>query len=322
MSKLTLHLQSAPGWVSEFVKRSGTGWIKWIDPPEQNPFPGIKTVARYFIPDNDSNAMVERGIAGANDWWNWMRPRIRSWCWCHEGPNEPQPMADKAFRVNLDLFTAELARLMHGAGLRLVGMNWGVGWPDINHAPGFRNSLAVIDYLGLHEYDAPTMLSHTTYYGLRHRRTIQELKQANCRVPPILVGECGIDYGIIYPGDKKGWKTACNGNEDEYLHQLELYSAELDKDTDIVAAFIFTVCGWDWGDFNVTAGLGTKLAGFVGQELAPVPPSPPPPSPPTPGPIPDAGMLLIQEIARLTAQTTENLNEITDLLHRLLAMRG
>jgi len=285
VSKLSLHLQECPGWGHEFVRIAGPQYIKWIDPPEQDPFPGVRLIGRTFEPDEVSNARIWRGAVGAREWFDHWRAfyERRRYVWAWEGPNEPQPMGDKGFRTALDAFTVELARLMHTAGLRLVGHCWGVGWPDVNHAPGFRNSLDVIDYLGLHQYDAPTMNSHPAYYSLRHRRTISELKAANCRVPPILITECGIDGGVI-ARPKTGWRTFTDGNEGEYLRQLKAWSAELDKDLEVAAACIFTVCSWDWGDFNIPQGLGLKLAEFIGQGQ-PTPPLVPPPAPS--GPTPD-----------------------------------
>ena len=272
MSKLSLHLQSVPAWVPQFIERSGVQWIKWIDPPEQNPGWNVKVIGRTFEPDSESNARIWQGAAGARSWFQKWEPfyLARTWVHCWEAPNEPQPMADPNFRACLNEFTVELARLMHGAGLRLVGMNWSVGWPDIGHAPEMGPGVQACDYLGLHEYSAPAMWDTVGYHCLRYRKTSAELTAAGYNVPPILVTECGIDGGVVQqPG--KAWRTFCEGDFDRYLEQLAWYSGELDKDN-VAAATIFTVCNWDWFDFSITEAEAMPLADWISQNEPPPPP--------------------------------------------------
>jgi len=229
MSKLTLHLQSCPSWVPQFIERSGVEWIKWIDPPQVDPGWGVKVIGRTYEPDGVSNDRIWKGAAGAHSWFDTWRPFYdsRRWVYAWEAPNEPQPMANQDFRSRLNEFTVELARLMHGAGLRLVGMNWGVGWPDIGHAPQMGEGVQACDYLGLHEYAAPTMQDGGGWLTLRYRRTVQELTNAGYIVPPIIIGECGIDGGVIGQ-PRTGWRTFTDWPG--YLAQLAWYSGELDRD--------------------------------------------------------------------------------------------
>jgi hypothetical protein len=274
--KLTLHLQEIESWNRDFLVGIGAGYVKIIDPPAENPFPGIKVIGRTFLDDGESNNLVWQGAAGAQQWFARFidfyrsRPYVHAW----EGPNEPQPMVDPAFRRKLDEFTVELARLMHGAGLKLVGLNFGVGWPDVGQGPEFRNSLAVIDYLGLHEYAAPTMQDGGGFLTLRYRRLMAELFAAGCRIPPIFLGEVGIDGGVLNPPiTKTGWRTFCNNDPAVYAEQLAWYESELQKDSEVVGAAIFTVCSWDWLDFRVDL----PLANAIVDALATMPAPPPPP---------------------------------------------
>ena len=271
MSKLTLHLQSCPSWVPEFVRRSGVQWIKWIDPPQDEPdwAQGIKVVGRTYEPDSESNDRIWQGEAGAHSWFNkWLpfyleRPWVHAW----ESTNEPHPMWDAGFRAKLNEFTITLAQLMHGVGLRLVGMNWSVGWPDTGDdcrqmGPG----VEACDYLGLHEYSAPTMQTEESWLCLRYRRTVDALEAGGFSVPPILVTECGIDGGVYtanQPG--KAWRTFCDGQFSCYLDQLAWYSGEMDRDN-VAAATIFTVCDWDWYDFAIEEPQAMELADWIAQD--------------------------------------------------------
>jgi len=275
MSKLTLHLQEIPGWVPSFVNTSGVKYIKIVNPPGDDPFPGVRVIGRFYMPDSDSNAMVWRGAEGAAEWFDWIAPQAlaRPYLWAIEGPNEPQPIANPDFRKALTEFTKRLGFLMHTVGLRLVGMNWSVGWPDVGDAADFGPAMEHMDYLGLHEYSAPAMWDGQGYYCLRYRRAVQELQEAGFDVPPILITECGIDGGVLgQEHAREGW--AKFANEDQYLAQLKWYSSELDRDSRVEAATVFTLCSWDWHSFNVPESLGMKLAEFI-RDDTPVTPGEP-----------------------------------------------
>jgi len=267
MSKLSLHLQSCPAWVPQFIERSGVEWIKWIDPPEIDPGWGVKVIGRTYEPDGVSNDRVWQGANGAKSWFNEWLPfyASRPWVHCWEGPNEPQPMGNAQFRASLNIFTVELARLMHNAGLKLVGMNWGVGWPDINQAREMGEGVQACDYLGLHEYSAPHMWDDEGWLCLRYGRAVAELKAAGYTVPPLIIGECGIDGGVIGQ-PRTGWRTHCDGDFDRYLQQLKWYSQELDRGDNVAAATIFTVCDWDWRDFAIDEAQALPLADWIASD--------------------------------------------------------
>jgi len=151
-----------------------------------------------------------------------------------------------------------------------VGMNWSVGWPDIGTAAEMGAGVQACDYLGLHEYSAPTMQQEQGFLCLRYRRTVEELEAAGFTVPPILVSECGIDGGVIGV-PKTGWRTYCD-QFSCYLDQLKWYSSEIDMDN-VQAATIFTVCSWDWADFAITEAEAIPLADWIAQDEPPAPPA-------------------------------------------------
>lgn len=284
MSKLTVHCQGTPGWMAEFVRRSGVQYIKMIDPPRDNPFPGVRVIGRTYMPDGESNNMIRHGHAGGEAWFNHWRSfyESRPYVWAWEGPNEPQPMSDPSFRTSLDGFTYRWANLMRGRSWRTVGMCWGVGWPDEGHAAQMGGGVQACDYLAVHEYSARQMQVGANWLCLRYRFTVQELKAAGYRVPPILITECGIDGGVMgQQYARTGWKSYAT--EDEYLEQLKWYDSELMKDPIVEAAFPFTAGpNQDWIDFEITESLAMKLADHIANGTEP-PEPPDPPEPPIGG---------------------------------------
>lgn len=288
MSKLSLHFQHLPGWSKRFAQE--VSLVKIVDPAEDDPFPGVRIVGRPFMPDHESNAMIWKGADGADEWYTrwgiWIARR--PYLWAIEGPNEPQPMADATFRYKLDAFTLRLARIFTAKRLRLVGHNWSVGWPDLGDAPDFAYSVAALHngghVLGLHEYSAPAMWDVKNYHCLRYRATVRELRNTGVPIPKVLVGECGIDGGVI-SRPKTGWHDYAT--EDEYIAQLAWYDGKLMEDPYILAATIFSVCDWDWHSFNVDESLAMKLAAYIAAHPSPIPPDPTPPIPPPEPPEPD-----------------------------------
>ena len=270
------------------------------------------------MPDHESNALIWKGAAGADDWFalwlQWMRRR--GYAYAFESPNEPQPMANATFRHNLDDFTVRLAHLFTVERLRLVAHNWSVGWPNLGHAPDFANSITALHnagfFMGLHEYSAPAMWDTKGYHCLRYRRTVAELREVGVPIPKILIGETGIDGGVIQR-PKTGWRDYAT--EDEYLAQLAWYDAELMRDDYILAATIFTVCGWDWHSFNVDESLAMKLADYIREHQTsdPEPPDPTPPEPDPTEPEPPEPAPLDSDAARW-AELFEYLSRIETLL--------
>ena len=291
MSDLSAHFQYLPGWSKKFVVQSGVSLIKIVNPPEQNPFPGIRIIGRPFMEDHESNDLIRRGADGASAWYAQWKPWIkaRPYLYATEGPNEPQPMAAPQFRKNLNDFTVRLSSIFTAEQLRLVGLNFSVGWPHIGDAPDFAAAVTALHngghIVGLHEYSARAMWDVKGYHCLRYRSTVREWRNAGIPIPDIFIGECGIDGGVR--GEhKQGWRMYAT--EDEYLEQLAWYDEKLMEDPYIMGAVVFTVCNWDWYSFDLGESMAMKLATHIAGHPSPepTPPTPPPPPPPEPEPTP------------------------------------
>lgn len=296
-SKLAIHLQAHPAWASN----TRAAWIKVMDPPADNRWPGKRIIGRVYMPDGESNALVAQGAAGADAWFAFCQPTfarapyIRIW----EGPNEPQPVADLAFCRQLAAFTERLAQLMHGAGLQLVGGNLSEGNPggdDAQRRARFQaiaRGLAHCDYWSQHcywvlNYPSPEA-GMNEWHAFRYRLNVGYAREAGITLPPLLITECGVDGGVVGIQGRRGWRTLCNGPAD-YLAQLAAFDAELARDPYVLAATIFTAGPMGWEDFEVTEELSAMLNAHIdnsgGPYLADGSTPPTPPTPPQPGPGP------------------------------------
>lgn len=257
-SKLGLHFQGLPPWHVDVVNRSRLGWVKLIDPGGEYPYARpVNVIGRLWLGgDHVEQGYVDRGAAGADAYFDRLRDRYLAapWVTVWEGPNEPRPYWSDL--VNLNAFCARWVERMHGIGLKAAVGSLSVGRPDTDHAPALRGALEVADYLALHEYAQPTMQTDATWLCLRYRRTIAELRAAGCRVPPILITECGIDGGAVTPQrevEKRpgvGWRGFCDWGA--YQEQLAWYDTEICRDAEVVAAtpFVWGANG-DWASFGL-----------------------------------------------------------------------
>jgi len=255
-SKLGNHLQTGlidPRYVG--------AWVKMLHGilPEGNPYPGSTIIGRLVDVDAESNALIALGAQGADRWFDKWWPVIErfGYVWAWEAPNEPQPMEEKGFRAALIAFSLRLIERFNAVKKRMVGLNFGVGWPDWDQMIEFGPVVQALHdgghLLGLHEYCAPRMDSDPTgSHTRRYRRFVQTLKSAGRPIPGILIGECGIDGGVLDPPrPKTGWKTFCE-TEAEYMEQLAWYDGELAQDPLVLAAFPFTSTpNEEWMDFEV-----------------------------------------------------------------------
>lgn len=258
MNKLGLHFQFIPDWTkrAHAENRVRLRFVKLIDPPSENPFPGALVIGRTYVEDNYSNALVMAAEAGAETWFAMHREQyerakyVEAWC----GPNEP-PVGNAAQRQALNRFTVRFNQLMHAHGYKTVVLNCSVTWPMDGTARDFVRAVQGGDYLGLHEYGRPTMMDGAGDFCLHYREVVAELLAAGLTKPPkVIIGECGID-----DGQRHGWKTFAK-TEDEYIRQLLWYAREINKDAYVVAAFVFTAGPSGWNDFEVTESLSGRIA--------------------------------------------------------------
>lgn len=264
-SKLSYHFQLLGGEEANIAAASEAKWIKVIDPPNDNPFPGKQIIGRTYVDDGEANAMVALGTLGGELWYaKWRdfyksRPYVTLW----EGPNEPQPIHDAAFRKQLVDFTLRWAQLMHANNMKILALCLSVGCPDIPEFPDFLPLIGHVDAIANHEYSAPAMWDGQSWYCLRYRRFFEIIRAAGKVVPPWFITEAGIDGGVLDPPrTKTGWKTFTTPAG--YLAQLAWYDAELRKDPEIVAATVFTSRpNADWQDFNVDPDISRRIAAHL-----------------------------------------------------------
>ena len=256
MADIGWHFQGpTPGWAAGVVNAQ---WNKVMDPGAVDPLPGRKTVGRTYVDDQASNELVARGAHGAETWFALNRAAYERapWVAAWEGPNEP-PVATREQRRALAAFTTRHGELLHGIGRQHVGLNLSVGWTDIGTAPELGPCLKACDFVGLHEYGAPTMQSGEGWYCLRYRRTVQEWQATGFAVPPLLITELGIDGGVI-GRPKQGWRSFCS--EEEYARQLAWYLGETRNDRLVAGMMVFTSSPLGWEDFEVGESLSVKIA--------------------------------------------------------------
>lgn len=284
MSKLTIHFQYIPDWFGEFVSRceGNLGYIVGVDVFPNAP--GVKVAGRTYLPDGESDALVEQGAAGADNWIDRFapvyaaNPHVDTWI----GPNEyvlwDQDNVDKfnAFHIR---FITRMSQLGH----RVMCGQINTGWPRLrifNDPPPYPDALGpMLDALlvnegifSLHEYGPGDMRDDIGAHCLRYRNTREEMKRWGFALPNFFISETGIDVPTTDPGSDYGhWGWRHFTDWPGYFDQLKWYSGELDKDPFILGASIFTI-GGGWDSFQLDREHAMDLADFIATDEPPPPP--------------------------------------------------
>lgn len=309
-SKLGVFFQGPPELGTEATElvRSCPGMVvkgidpdKWHAPPHEI-FPENRVIARLWIGgDQIEHEYMARGEEGARDYFDLMAPRYEALArqgvldFC--GPNEPHPNEGN-WRA-YEEFEYWWARIIsHVGSMRPWVWSFGGGWPGLleggdtvpvrRFADSIEMAYSVGGGLELHEYGAPEVLSGDGWLTLRYRKVIEEL--ASVLLMPdnsILVGECGIDRGVMGTGGFGGWQTfsgwiypegecglpAGGMTEGRYWCQMAAYDDELLKDAQVLGATPFVTCPTDkWQTFDWGGGLIRRAVEKHGG--GPVPPTP------------------------------------------------
>lgn len=263
MSKLSVQFQKLPGWAAQVVT---DGYVKVIDPPFVNPFgANVKVVGRSFIPDGETNALIQQGRAGARLWFNRIAPTLlaRPYVWAWEGPNEPQPVANWDFCNRLAEFTDEAASLFHGIGRKFIGGNLSEGNPgavtDTERAnlfcaiaQGFSNC----DFWGYHCYWTPQTEHKESGYTQWHARSDKLMADyaaaRGIKLPPRFITECGHDGQIIgRRANVAGWR-ALGETWADYKADLQRFATDIADEPEVVATFVFVAgANPDWLSFDL-----------------------------------------------------------------------
>lgn len=264
MSKLNLHWQGTANWMRRV--HFSAPYVKLVDPPEDNIFPGKRTIGRVYMSDGEEGRFYGQGAAGGIAYFKRCMGdeehpgpyRKAPYVWAWESWNEPAVIKTPEERANLDAATVAWANMMHDFWMRVVVGNFSERNPPDGTMPEFAAMLEEADCLGFHCYDAPTLTTHG--YVLRYRQLIAELRDAGLRVPPVLLTEVGVDGGVIGMG-RKGWQKMRGYDWGDYMADLVWLGSELEKDVDVAGAFVFTAAATgDWRTFNITEKQARGLA--------------------------------------------------------------
>jgi hypothetical protein len=188
-------------------------------------------------------------------------------------------------------FDRQLAELLHREQVRYIAGSWSVGTPDISdwQRPEMWDALRVADYIGVHEYCAPSMddprgmdTDHPSqgWFVLRYRKWYPTLP-SDCQ-KPLLITECGIDSGAVHwdPGAQGGWRSFTD--PEGYMEQLAWYDRLLQEDGFVRGATVFCWGTLDpaWDSHDLSGSMVNVLANYVKEQQAEgIAPVPSPPSP-------------------------------------------
>lgn len=190
-------------------------------------------------------------------------PLIKIWM----GPNEPIIGTDVEKMRWYGLFSKRLTERLAAMGLRSVTGNFSTGnpmTPQENprmweaYLPAIDAVLRHNGFLGLHEYGDNTMFDGAGYLCLRYRQVYTYLKSVG-RIPNLILTEVGTGFGIggAWLDKMRRDRWASEGHSDPdayYFEQLVWYDKELEKDSYVKGATIFTL--GDDGTWGRHFGIG------------------------------------------------------------------
>ncbi len=277
MAKLGLHFIQTTPWIRR-VAMPGPH-VKIINPPEdiQAIFPSKRVIGRIYMTDGEEGQYYSKGAKGGRAYFERCLPFYRRapGVWAYEAFNEPAMIKTPGERAALDDATCEWLHLMHACGLKGVVGNFSERNPPDGTIHEFRRMIEMADYLGGHYYGAPYLTTDPMRHVLRYRQLAAEMLAAGMVLPRMLIGETGIDLGIVGQG-RKGWQKVSGLDWAGYFADLRWYEAELAKDSYIVGAFLFSAGSTgDWRTFDINEKQAAELAAWQRAQ-----------TPPTPQPIP------------------------------------
>lgn len=156
--------------------------------------------------------------------------------------NEVAQRLGEALEQHVALVRGVTLRL-HWAGVKVAGFSFSTGQPDLaSWAYLASQSFAGVDAVAIHEYWGSQ--GFTREQALRHRQVHEFLHGEH---PPFLVTECGRD---AIQGGMAGWKR--NGiSAEQYVAELRAYANEIERDTYVLGATVFTAGPTpDWDAFS------------------------------------------------------------------------
>ena len=238
--------------------------VKVINPPEQNPFPACKVVARFHQTPSEQHAQTHAGVKGGQMLFNDIAPKMRARPWLRRVEAWNEPLGFDLFNADwCQVFTdatLEFMRLCHREGWHVVAGNFSVGQPPLNAWQIFRQFVEAMqpdDWLGLHEYWVESVQRGIDeWWVCRYRMVLDKLAPLK---PKIFIGECGMD-GLLEGSRPKGWREYLNGNDEAYMAQLCDYEREFNQDPEVVAVAPF-IWGWHppWQSYTMEPEMSKRL---------------------------------------------------------------
>ncbi|MHB9032797.1 MAG: hypothetical protein ACYC6L_07090 [Anaerolineae bacterium] len=282
-SKLGLHVQNnnSPN-IMEFVRRVKPRAMKGVDDlgflnEVKQISPQTVTIGRFSDvpqtmegdPIQAAHALVDTYLARYREF-----PGVDYW----EGLNEPGISGKMAWFAE---FEAERVRYMASFGLKCAIGSFSTGVPEYADfaafLPAIRTALEYNGILTLHEYDAPTLyrsvgmslpgqaaVANRGALALRYRWWYEDFLKPRGLVIPLVISEVGIDGAVgNHPGPQGlGWQDFVDywraqgldpDGKTEYLKQLAWYDGEIQQDSYVLGATIFTAgsVGQNWKSFEI-----------------------------------------------------------------------
>ena len=253
--KLTIHDAcwdaAASPW-SDKALQAGVKWLKVIDDPARAyavalAYPKVNVIYRRVMPSDieqlsdirkhpefrDPQAAAEMLVRWAD-----IKPLPNLWV---EGVNEPKlaGLDDAQWYGKVE---ALRSRILAARGLGAVIGNFATGNPTPELFAEFCKAYAsnggpMSALIGLHEYGASTLPPASDGANMLRHRLLRSVYTVGMRWA---ITECGLDRVMIggqYYGG--GWKV-CNIDEAGYWRFMLDFERELEKDSDVVCACVFT----------------------------------------------------------------------------------
>jgi len=258
--KLSFHVQypDKAGWLCKALSKGEPGIIKQLfyGDDAANRWGDHAVVARLYREQHLEAHFVSQGRNGAEAYWRNIEKQVRGmdWVFAIEVLNEPAVSTSRA-RLDLAAFTPRIVQIIHEeTGKPVVVGNYSNQNPDVTDAVALiqlQPAIEAGDLLGLHQYGRPSLQTDAEWASLRHRKLIDALRHKGIKVPPVLLTECGWDgTGSAY--GQTGWKGLVRDFR-KAVEELVWFNAELEKDQDVLAAFLFNTAGdakWERYEFG------------------------------------------------------------------------
>lgn len=265
--KLTIHDAcwdaAASPW-SDKALQAGVKWLKVIDDPARAyavalAYPKVNVIYRRVMPSDieqlsdirkhpefrDAQACAEMLVRWAD-----IKPLPNLWV---EGVNEPKlaGLDDAQWYGKVE---ALRSRILKDRGMRAVIGNFATGNPEPSLFAAFMDTYRAqggdkSTLIGIHEYGAIHLPAAQDGANLLRHRLLRSAYTVGMRWA---ITECGLDRVMIggqYYGG--GWKV-CNISEAGYWRYMLDFNAELERDSDVVCACVFTYGDTErWKDYEM-----------------------------------------------------------------------